>query len=168
METTQKCTHPHFRSHSRSGCERASPARRPEVDGPRRRRFNIDLGQQLHIITKQIVAYAKQFPKPVIALEGLNGIRNNFKKSKKLNKRFHSLPFRKLQTIIEYKALLKEIEVKYLTRKETKNTSKTYHRRRHFVQLKKRKFRCPKCGLTYNRGLNARINIAHRSMRAMG
>jgi putative transposase len=53
--------------------------------------------QQLHTIANEIIAYAKQFPKPIIVMENLNGIRDNFKKSKKLNKRFHSLPFRKLQ-----------------------------------------------------------------------
>jgi len=79
----------------------------------------------------QIIQYAKQFPKPIIVMEDLRGVRDNFKKSKKLNKRFHSLPFRKLQTIIEYKALLEGIDVRYLSKKETKNTSKTCHRCGH-------------------------------------
>jgi len=135
-----------------------------ELKGRERCKVN----QQLHIIANQIVAYAKQFPKPVIVMENLNGIRDNFKKSKKLNRRFHNLPFRKLQAIIEYKALLKGIEVKYLTKKETRNTSKTCHRCGHVAQVKGREFRCPKCGLTYNRDLNACINIAHALTRGMG
>ncbi|MBS7612189.1 IS200/IS605 family accessory protein TnpB-related protein, partial [Candidatus Bathyarchaeota archaeon] len=84
--------------------------------GSKRRKVN----QRVHIIVNQITAYAKQFPKPVIVMEDLNNICENFKRSKKSNKRFHSLPFRKLQTVIEYKAFLEEIEVKYLTKKETK------------------------------------------------
>ena len=92
------------------------------------RKENGKVNQQLHIIANQIIAYAKQFPKPVIVMENLNGIRSNFKKSKKLNKRFHSLPFKRLQTIVEYKANLEGIEVKYLTKKETRNTSKECHR----------------------------------------
>jgi IS605 OrfB family transposase len=135
-----------------------------ELKGKERRKVN----QHLHIIANQIVAYAKQFPKPVIVMEDLKGIRSNFKKSKKLNKRFHLLPFRKLQTYIEYKALLEGIEVKYLTKKETRNTSKTCHRCRHVAQVKGREFRCPKCGLIYNRDLNACINIAHALTRGMG
>jgi len=123
--------------------------------------------QQLHITANQIIEYAKQFPKPVIVMERLNGIRNNFKKSKNLNKRFHSLPFKKLQTIIEYKALLEGIEVKYLTKKETMNTSKECHRCGHVVQVKGRIFKCPTCGMEYNRDLNACINIAHRIMSSM-
>jgi IS605 OrfB family transposase len=135
-----------------------------ELKGKEKHKVN----QHLHIIANQIVAYAKQFTKPVIVVENLNGIRGNFKKSKRLNKRFHSLPFRRLQTIIEYKALLEGIEVRYLTKKETRNTSKTCHRCGHVAQVKGREFRCPKCRLTYNRDLNACINIAHALMRDMG
>jgi len=126
------------------------------------------VNQQLHIIANQIIQYAKQFPNPVMVMEDLRGIRDNFKKSKKLNKRFHSLPFRKLQTIIEYKALLEGIDVRYLTKKETKNTSKTCHRCGHVAQVRGREFRCPHCGLVYNRDLNACINIAHALTRGMG
>jgi IS605 OrfB family transposase len=135
-----------------------------EFKGKENRKIN----QQLHIIANQIVAYAKQFPKPIIVMENLNGIRDNFKKSKKLNKKFHSLPFRKLQTYIEYKALLEGIEVRYLTKKETRNTSKTCHRCGHVAQVKGRIFKCPKCGMEYDRDLNACINIAHRVMSSMG
>jgi len=135
-----------------------------ELKGKERCKVN----QQLHIIANEIVEYAKQFPNPVIVMENLNGIRSNFKKSKKLNKRFHSLPFRKLQTIIEYKALLEGIEVRYLTKKETRNTSKTCHRCGHVAQVKGRLFRCTKCGMEYDRDLNACINIAHALTRRMG
>ena len=135
-----------------------------ELRGKEKHKVN----QQLHIIANQIIVYAKQFPKPIIIMENLNGIRNNFRKSKKLNRRLHSLPFRKLQTIIEYKALLEGIEVKYLTRKEMKNTSKTCHRCGHVTHLNGREFRCLKCRVIYNRDLNAAINIAHALMRRMG
>jgi len=103
-------------------------------------------------------------------MENLNGIRRKFKKSKSVNRRFHSLPFRKLQAIIEYKANLEGIEVKYLARRETRNTSKTCHRCGHVAQMKpyEREFKCPKCGLIYNRDLNVCINIAHALTGGMG
>jgi len=130
-----------------------------------RRRVN----QQLHIIANQIIEYAKQFQKPVIVMEDLNGIRRNFRKSKSLNRRFHNLPFRKLQAILEYKALLNGIEVKYLQKKYVRNTSKTCHRCRHVARITyEREFKCPKCRLIYNRDLNACINIAHALMSSMG
>ena len=135
-----------------------------ELRGREKRKVN----QQLHIIANGIVAYAKQFPKPVIVMEDLNGVRENFKKSKELNRRFHSLPFRKLQTYVEYKALLEGVDVRYLSKKEVRNTSKRCHRCGHVARVKGREFRCPKCGLIYNRDLNAAINIAHALTRGMG
>jgi transposase len=101
-------------------------------------------------------------------VEDLTGIRDSFHKSKELNRRFHSLPFKRLQEIIEYKALLEGIGVVYLEKKLVKNTSRTCHRCGHVAQVKGREFRCPKCGLIYNRDLNACVNIAHALTRGMG
>jgi putative transposase len=122
----------------------------------------------LHIIANQIINYAKQSSKPAIVMEDITHIREKFDKGRKLNKRFHSLPFRKLQTYIEYKALLNRIPVHHLPKNLVKNTSKTCHRCGHVAQVKGREFKCPNCGLRYNRDLNACINIAHRLMRSMG
>jgi len=135
-----------------------------ELKGKERDKVN----QELHIIANQIVEYAKQFQKPVIVMENLNGIRISFKRSKRLNRRFHSLPFRRLQRMIEYKALLEGIDVRYLTEKETRGTSRTCHRCGHVAQLKGREFRCPRCGMEYDRDLNACVNIAHRVMSSVG
>ncbi|MHA1506596.1 MAG: RNA-guided endonuclease InsQ/TnpB family protein [Candidatus Asgardarchaeia archaeon] len=135
-----------------------------ELKGKERRKVN----RQLHIVANQIVQYAKQFSKPVIVMEDLNGLRRSFKRSKRLNRRFHSLPFRKLQTIVEYKASLEGIEVKYLTKRETMNASKKCHRCGYVTQVKGRIFRCPSCGMEYDRDLNACINIAHRVKSPMG
>jgi len=101
-------------------------------------------------------------------MEDLNGIRRNFKRSKNANRRLHSLPFRKLQEILEYKASLEGIEVKYLTKKDVKNTSKTCHRCGHVAQVKGRIYKCPICKMEYDRDLNVCINIAHRVMSSMG
>ena len=119
--------------------------------------------QELHKIANQIIAYAKQFPRPVIVMEDLTGIRDNFNKGKGLNRRFHSLPFRKLQTYIECKALLDGINVVYLPKRFVKNTSRTCHRCGHVVRINGGGvFRCRRCGMEYNRDLNAAINIARR------
>ena len=135
-----------------------------ELEGKERRKVN----QQLHIIANQIIAYAKQFYKPLIVMGNLNEIRGGFKRSKRLNRRLHSLTFRKLQTIMEYRALLEGIEVKYLTKKRVRGTSKTCHRCGHVAREHGREMRCLKCGLRYNRDLNACINIAHALTKGMG
>jgi len=123
------------------------------------------VNHELHIISKKIVEYAKQFPSPVIVMEKLTGIRENFKKGKELNRRFHSLPFRKLQKMIEYKAKLQGVKVVYVN---PKNTSKTCHRCGYVTHVEGREYHCPKCGTVYNRDLNASVNIARASMRGTG
>ena len=125
--------------------------------------------QLLHTLAGEIVAYAEQFKKPVIALEDLTHIRNRFtkkKRGKKLNRRMNSLPFRKLQDYIEYKALKKGIAVEYIN---PENTTKECHRcgtMNHVGYA--RTYECPKCGLIYDRDLNAGINIARRITSSLG
>ena len=123
------------------------------------------VNQQLHIIANGIITYAKQFEKPVIVMEKLDGIRENMNSSAKLNRRLHAWSFRKLQQYIEYKANLERIPVVYVN---PKNTSKRCHRCGHVVQANGREFRCSECGLVYNRDLNGAINIAHALTRGMG
>ncbi len=54
------------------------------------------VNQILHKIAKEVVEYAKQFPKSVIVMENLKNVRDNMNGSVKLNKRLHAWPFRKL------------------------------------------------------------------------
>ena len=119
----------------------------------------------LHTIAKEVVEYAKQFKKPIIVMEKLKGIRENMNGSAKLNRRLHAWGFRKLQQYIEYKANLEGIPIVYVN---PKNSSKRCHRCGHVAQANSREFRCPKCGLEYNRDLNSAINIAHALTRGMG
>ncbi|MBD3193577.1 MAG: IS200/IS605 family element transposase accessory protein TnpB [Candidatus Lokiarchaeota archaeon] len=100
--------------------------------------------QFLHQLANEIVDYATQFEKPVIALEELTHIRTRFQKNqkeRKLNRRMNSLPFRKLQTYIEYKALKRGIAVKYI---DPTHTSKQCHRCSTITNVGfHRTFRCP-------------------------
>ena len=48
------------------------------------------VNQILHTIAKEVVEYAKQFPKPVIIMEKLKNIRKNMNGSAKLNRRLHA------------------------------------------------------------------------------
>jgi len=123
------------------------------------------VNQILHTIAKEIVEYTKQFPRPIIVMEKLKNIRKNMNGSAKLNRRLHTWSFRKIQTYIEYKANLEGIPVVYVI---PKNSSKTCYRCGHVARNGGREFRCPECGLKYNRDLNAAINIAHALMRRMG
>lgn len=125
--------------------------------------------QQLHILANDIIDHVSQFEKPLIVMEDLTNIRKNFekgKRSRKLNKRMNSLPFRKLQDYIEYKALRKGIRTVYI---DPKNTSKECHRCGQLNNVAyRRDYECSNCGLKYDRDLNASINIAHRITSSMG
>ena len=59
---------------------------------------------------------------------------------------FHSLLFRKLQKIVECKALLERIEVRHLPKEEVKNASKICQRSGHVAQANEREFRCWNAG----------------------
>jgi len=119
----------------------------------------------LHVISKQVVEYAKRFPKPIIGMENLKGIRESIKVSRQMRKRLHSWPFRKLQEYIKYKANLAGIQVIHI---KSKDTSRKCHRCGHVAQVKGREFRCPECGMSYNRDLNAAVNIAYALKRGIG
>jgi len=132
------------------------------IGGKEKRRVN----QQLHILANEVVEYARQFPKPIIAMEDLTGLRDHMMFSKKVNRKVHSMPYRKLQSYIEYKANLVGIEVRYV---KAGNTSKTCHRCGHVARkMNGREFRCANCGLIYNRDLNGAVNVAYALMRGMG
>ncbi|MEM0261384.1 MAG: transposase, partial [Nitrososphaerota archaeon] len=118
--------------------------------------------EQLHIISKEIVEFAKQYPKPMIVMEELEGLREKIDYSRELNRRLHNLPYRKLQKLIEYKSLLNGIEVVYV---DPNNSSRTCHRCGHINEpSNSREFRCSRCGVEYNRDVNAAANIAGKAL----
>lgn len=126
---------------------------------------NRKVNQEVHIIANEIIEYAKQFEDPIISMEDLTNIRYNFNISKKLNKRFHSLPFYKLRRYIEHKANKEGIDVRLI---EPAGTTKTCHICGNVSHVYGREYKCTKCGMVYNRDLNGSINIAHFLMREMG
>jgi len=131
----------------------------PRLDLVKKMRYKTKLNYEIHKLAIDVVNYAKQFPSPIIVMEDLTGIRDKFNKGKKLNRRFHSLPFRKIQTAIENCAYKNGIMVAYV---DPRYTSQTCHRCGNVNHVNGRTFVCNKCGLKYNRDLNASINIARR------
>lgn len=118
------------------------------------------VNQGLHKLANEVVGYAKTFKNPIIAMEDLKRMRTSIHYGKKMNRRLHTWPFRKLQQFIEYKALWQGIPVAYI---KAKNTSKTCHRCGNVKKtLNGEVYRCSVCGMVYSRDLNASINIAKR------
>jgi len=93
-------------------------------------------------------------------MEDLKGIRENIGYGRRMNRRLHTMPFRQLQQLIEYKALWQGIPVAYVN---AKDTSRTCHRCGNIKKtLNGEVYRCSVCGMVYSRDLNASINIAKR------
>jgi IS605 OrfB family transposase len=114
--------------------------------------------QILHTVSKKIVEYAKQFPKPIIVMEKLGYFNNNTK-----NKRFNFLlgnwARRKLQFRIEYKAKWEGIPVVYVN---PAYTSLYCHYCGSKGVRRGLTFKCLNCGRTYNADANASMNLAKK------
>jgi len=112
----------------------------------------------LHTVSKRIVEYAEQFPKPIIVLEKLGRFQNN-----SMNKRWNFLlgnwARRELQRQIEYKANWEGIPVAYVN---PAYTSLYCHYCGSRGKRKGKIFKCLNCGRTYNADANAAMNIAKR------
>jgi len=121
--------------------------------------------QYLNRISKNIVQKAKQ-NKQTIVLERLKGIRLLHQKgngrSKASRRRIAQWPFRELQHQIEYKAGWDGVQVEFVS---PAWTSKECHQCGFVnkkLKLTEREWRCPSCGATLDRDLNAAINIGRR------
>ena len=120
--------------------------------------------QALHIVSKQIIAKAKQAHSPII-LEKLTHIRRSMCRGngqgRKLRGRLNRWSFYELQRQIEYKAQWEGLPVSYVRAAMTSKTcSKCGYRNR---ALKWEKcWTCPNCGIQHDRDLNAALNILSR------
>lgn len=117
-----------------------------------------------HVVSKQIVAFAKKNKVSVIGLEDLTGINDRTLNHVAKNNRYRhsSWAFRELQTFIEYKARETGILVEYV---DGSYTSQTCPKCNHIARNNRHglTFRCETCGYELNADLNAARNIEHRT-----
>jgi putative transposase len=112
----------------------------------------------LHTVSKRIIEYVKQLPKPIIVMERL-GHFNNKSRNKRFNFLLGNWARRKLQFMIEYKAKWEGIPVAYVNPAYTSLYC-------HYCGSKGKRegivFRCSNCGREYNADANAAMNLAKR------
>jgi IS605 OrfB family transposase len=112
----------------------------------------------LHTVSKRIVKYAGQFPKPIIVMEKL-GYFNNNSWNRRWNFLLGNWARRKLQFMIEYKAKWEGIPVAYVNPAYTSLYC-------HYCGSKGKRegvvFKCLNCGREYNADANAAMNLAKR------
>jgi len=117
-----------------------------------------------HTISREIIEWALQQGRPEIVLEDLTDIRDTFIRRKREHtaderRALHSWPFKKLQTMIEYKALEEGIPARNINPAHTSqicndcgNEGSTTREGVYFS--------CQSCGYQVNADVNAAFNIA--------
>jgi putative transposase len=123
-----------------------------KYSGRERRRVNDILHRASKIVARII---AEESVKPV--MEKLTNIRERIKYSRKMNRRLHSMPFRKIQFYITYKSIEQCLKPEHV---KAKNTSRTCPICGELNKPNGHVFKCRKCGFQADRHLVAAWNIA--------
>ncbi|HEV2225900.1 MAG TPA: transposase [Nitrososphaerales archaeon] len=159
------------RLHTEYGLRRRDFSSRHSRDQRLRRKFSREsrekerVKQFLNRVSKQIVQKAKE-SRQAIVLERLKGIRYVHQRgnggSRSSRRRIAQWPFRELQHQIEYKAGWDGVQVEYVSPAWTSKLCHMCGFVNRKLKLTEREWRCPSCGATLARDLNAAINIERR------
>jgi IS605 OrfB family transposase len=117
-----------------------------------RRRINVILHKASKIIAKIAVG---EKVKPI--MEKLKGMRERMQYGRRMNRRLHSMPFRRIQFTISYKSIERGYKPETV---DAKNTSKTCPICGELNKPNGHIYKCKKCGLQADRHLVAAWNIA--------
>ncbi len=123
----------------------------------------------LHEYSKQIVEFAKS-KSAFIVFERLERIlKSRAKMAKKLQYKLSQFTFKKLSTLVDYKAKIEGIRVLYippeLTSKECSHCGEKVNTQRPFNgNFSLFKCNCNKCGIELNADYNASVNIAKKGL----
>ncbi|MEM3441078.1 MAG: transposase [Candidatus Bathyarchaeia archaeon] len=123
-----------------------------KYSGRKKRRVN----EVLHKSSKFIAhIIAEENVKPV--MEVLTNIREGIRFNRRLNRRLHSLPFRKIQFYVSYKSMERGLQPEYV---KANNTSRTCPICGELNKPNGHVFKCKRCGFHADRHLVAAWNIA--------
>jgi IS605 OrfB family transposase len=120
---------------------------------------------QLHKVSRQVVEWVSQFDHPVIVFEDLKEMRDSIDYGTRMNRRLHSIPFRKLREFIAYKAAFQGIPGDDINPEYTSQAcslTRCEHTTRSNRQGKR--FKCVGCGRQDHADRNAAINIAKKGL----
>ncbi|OLZ39795.1 transposase [Natrinema saccharevitans] len=120
---------------------------------------------QLHKVSRRVVEWVSRFETPVIVFEDLKEMRDSIDYGTRMNRRLHSLPFRKLREFITYKAAFQGIPSEAINPEYTSQacslTTCEYTTR---ANRNKKRFKCVECGRQDHADRNAAINIAKKEL----
>ena len=110
----------------------------------------------LHKTTSNFIKWVLEKGASAIVMGDVTGIRNRVKYNKKANQKIQGWIFRRIANLIENKAALAGIKIKYISEE---NTSQTCPVCGHKYKPSDRNFRCPVCCFEYHRDGVGAINI---------
>lgn len=123
---------------------------------------------QLHKLSQQVVEWVSQFEKPAIVFEDLKDMRDSIDYGTRMNRRLHSLPFRKLREFITYKAAFQGIPPNEINPEYTSQAcSRTACEHTTRANRDKKRFKCVECGRQDHADRNAAINIAKKGLKKL-
>jgi putative transposase len=121
--------------------------------------------QFLHRVAKQIVQKAKE-NRQAIVLERLKGIRFAHSRGngegRGRRRRISQWPFAQFQNYVGYTAVWEGVPVEFAYAKGSSQECHVCHYLNKNLKLTEREWRCPNCGATLDRDLNAAINMERR------
>jgi len=132
--------------------ERARAKLLAKYSGREKRRVDIIIHKASKIIAEMV---AREKAKPVI--EELKNMRERIKYGRRMNRRLHIIPFRRIQSYIFYKSIEKGYKPETV---DAKNTSKTCPICGELNKPNGHVFKCRRCSLQADRHLVAAWNIA--------
>ena len=115
-----------------------------------------------HKVAKRIVEVAKLNGFGIV-MEDLKWMRRRINYSRRMNRRLHSLPYRKLQFYIEYKARLNGLPVEYVDPRRTSSLCPICGDK--LAPNGHRHLKCEKCGYEADRDVVACLNLLKRNPR---
>ncbi|WP_435551658.1 RNA-guided endonuclease InsQ/TnpB family protein [Natrinema sp. CGMCC1.2065] len=120
---------------------------------------------QLHKVSRRVVEWVSRFETPVIVFEDLKEMRDSIDYGTRMNRRLHSLPFRKLREFITYKAAFQGIPSEEINPEYTSQAcSLTTCEHTTRANRNKKRFKCVECGRQDHADRNAAINIAKKEL----
>ncbi len=120
-----------------------------------------------HKVAKRMVEVAKLNGFGIV-MEDLKGMGRRMNYGKRMNRRLHGLPYRKLQSYIEYKARLNGLPVEYVDAKYTSSLCPICGEKLSKAPNGRRLLKCKSCGYEEDRDIIACLNLLKRNPRCGG
>ena len=121
-----------------------------------------------HQVSRRVVDLTGQYPRPVLALERLAGLRRKDQQYPRANSLLEAWDFRQLLDFIAYKAQAAGIPVRLVDPRGTTNTCLKCRHNSSANILRPGAFCCTRCGYRSNADLVAARNIARKAAEGKG